>query len=232
MMAGIHQLHYLPWLRYFDKIARCDVFIALDCIQYSKNGWQNRNKVKTASGAAILTVPVHAPMGCRLDEVRIDDTQPWRRKHWATIRQSYGKAPYFDRYAHAFESVYARKWDRLNELNAHLLEFLVSALGIRTRIEYASRLDVPGRATQRLINLTKAVGADTYYSGAYALEQYLDLASLQREGIVLSLQEWRAPLYPQLHGTFVADLSIVDLLFNCGPDSLGVLMGMSPRPVL
>jgi hypothetical protein len=98
-------------------------------------------------------------------------------------------------------------------------------LGITTSIVYASDLDVPGAATDRLVNLIKAVGGDAYYSGAYATEVYLDARMLQDAGIRLELQHWRAPVYPQLHGEFVPDLSIMDLLMNCGPDSLEVLMG-------
>jgi hypothetical protein len=227
MLVGIHQPHYLPWLRYFEKIARADVFIALDTVAYTKNGWQNRNKIKTHDGVQLLTVPVHAHLGETLDEIRIKANEPWRRKHWHAIRQSYAKAPFFAAHSAFLEDTYARDWDRLADLNAHMLKYFVRALGVTTRIEYASRLDVPGEATERLINLVRAVGGDAYYSGAFALEHYLDAALLEEAGIELVLQEWRAPTYPQLHGDFVPDLSIVDLLMNCGPDSLGILLRAS-----
>jgi len=224
-VCAIHQPHYLPWLRYFDKIARADVFVVLDSIQYNKNGWQNRNKIKSADGALLLTVPVHAPLGCTLDAVTIDDTQPWRKKHWAAIQQNYRRAPYFAAHAPFLESVYARAWTSLNELNRHMLEYWVRALGIPTRVAYSSELGATGAATDRLVGLLRAVGADTYYSGAYALDRYLDAAALERAGIGLKLQEWRAPEYPQFHPPFVSDLSIADLLLHCGPQSLDVLLG-------
>lgn len=227
MICGIHQLHYLPWLRYFDKIARSDVFIVLDNIQYNKNGWQNRNKIKAASGALLLTVPVHAPLGCRLDEVTIDETQPWRRKHWAAILQNYGRAPYFDQYGPYFRDTYTREWHSLNALNKDMLDYFVRALGIRTPVRYSSELDAPGAATERLIRLIRSAGADTYYSGAYAVDQYLDVAQLKAAGIALCLQEWQAPVYPQFYGAFVPDLSILDLIMHCGPRSLDVLLGRS-----
>jgi hypothetical protein len=225
MLAGIHQLHYLPWLRYFEKIARSDVFIVLDDIQFTKNDWQNRNKIKTAGGAAVLTLPIRQHFQQRLDECEIDNRQPWRRKHWESIRQAYGKAPHFARYAPALESFYAREWERMNDLNRAMLEFYLEALGIGTRIEYSSALQAPGEATERLIGLMRKVGATRYYSGAYALQVYLDADELERAGIGLELQQWTAPVYPQLHGEFVKDLAIIDLLFNCGPDSLSVLLG-------
>ena len=228
MLVGIHQPHYLPWLRYFEKIDHSDVFIVLDTVQFTKNGWQNRNKVKTPAGATLLTAPVQANLGVTLDRVPIRRDGKWRRKHWQTLRQNYGKAPYFNDHAAFLEDTYAREWDLLNDLNGHMLEYFAAALGIATRIEYASRLNVPGTATERLVNLIKAVGGDAYYSGAFALEQYLDAPLIERAGISLELQEWRAPTYPQLHGAFVADLSIIDLLMNCGPGSLAVLRGDRP----
>lgn len=225
MIAGIHQLHYLPWLRYFEKIARSDVFIVLDNIQYNKNGFQNRNRIKTASGTALLSVPVLDKFAQRLDEVRIDNTSNWRKKHWESIRQSYNKAPFFQEHAGFMAETYAREWEGLNDLNRHLLAYLVKALGIRTRVAYASELDVPGTATERLINLIQAADCTTYYSGAYALDAYLDADLLEKSGIVLKLQEWHAPVYPQRHGAFAGDLSIIDLLFHCGPNSLAILLG-------
>ncbi len=225
MRVGIHQLHYLPWLRYFEKIQSCDVFVVLDDIQFNKNGWQNRNRVKTSSGAVLLTVPVQMKFAQRLGEVRIDERTPWRKKHWKTIEQSYGRAPFFSEYAGFFGATYAREWELLNDLNRHMLEFYLHALGVTTRVEYSSALRVPGEATERLVNLIRAVGGESYYSGAYALDSYLDADALAQAGIALDLQAWRAPVYPQLHGEFAPDLSIVDLLMNCGPESLGVLCG-------
>jgi hypothetical protein len=223
MRVGIHQLHYLPWLRYLHKIMRCDVFVILDNIQFNKNGWQNRNRIKGAAGPVLLTVPVHAPYQASLDAVGIDTTHAWRRKHWNTIDQAYRKAPFFSQYAPRLEEIYAKEWHRLNDLNAAMLDLYFTALAIPTRIVYASTLGVPGEATDRLINLMRAVGGTRYYSGAYALQAYLDENRLRDENIALDLQEWASPVYPQLHGDYVPDLSIVDLLMNCGPESRAVL---------
>lgn len=225
MLVGIHQLHYLPWLRYFEKIARSDVFIVLDDIQFTKNDWQNRNKIKTRAGATVLTLPVLQAWQQRLDEVRINNTVPWRRKHAQSILQSYASAPHFEAHRPFIEKVYADDWDYMNDINRAMLDYFLEALGIDTPIVYSSTLDVPGAATERLVGLIKAVGGDQYYSGAYALEVYLDAKALEDAGIGLVLQHWTAPVYPQLHGDFIKDLSIIDLLMNCGPESLSVLMG-------
>jgi hypothetical protein len=106
-----------------------------------------------------------------------------------------------------------------------MLEYFVQALGIDTRLVYASELQVAGDATERLINLLNAVGASRYYTGAYALDQYLDSALFRDAGIALEIQEWSAPVYPQLHGAFLPDLAVIDLLLNCGPTSLDTLLG-------
>ena len=223
VLVGIHQLHYVPWLRYFEKIARSDVFVVLDNIQYNKNGWQNRNKIKTADSVQTLTVPVFERFAQNLDEVEIRNDLPWRRKHWQSVTQAYSKAPFFRHYAAFLEHTWEQEWHKLNDLNRHMLPFFLGALGIETPVLYASELDVPGEATERLVNLIRAAGGDRYYSGAYATEVYLDAQMLRDAGIALELQQWRAPVYGQLHGEFVPDLSIIDLLMNCGPDSLAVL---------
>lgn len=231
MLVAIHQLHYLPWLRYFEKIHRADVFIVLDDIQYSKNGWQNRNRVKAAQGAVVLTVPVLHKHLQRLDEVRVDNSVNWARKHWTTIEQAYGKAPFFHEHAPFFGDTYSRSWNSMNALNRHILEYLVSSLGISTPLVFASSLGVEGEATDRLINLILTVNGDAYYSGAYALEKYLDADVLKEAGINLILQNWHSKVYPQRHGGFIPDLSVVDLLMNCGSKALGVLSGDESRDV-
>lgn len=225
MLVGIHQLHYLPWLRYFEKIVRSDVFVVLDNIQYNKNGWQNRNKIKTSQGATLLTVPIVAKHQQSLDEVRIASGNPWAKKHWRSIEQAYGKAPFFEMYKDELKALYSRPWDLLNDLNRHMLEWYLKQLGVTTRVEYSSAMKVNGEATERLIHLIQAVGGDRYYSGAYALDVYLDEDLLTEAGIGLELQTWTAPEYAQLHGEFVPDLAVLDLLMQCGPESLDVLMG-------
>jgi hypothetical protein len=224
MLVGIHQPHYLPWLRYFEKIARSDVFIVLDDIQFSKNGWQNRNKIKSATGPLLLTVPVVSKNRQLLHETRINNATDWAQKHWKTLKQCYGPSPFFDSYAPFLEETYTRSWTFLKDLNRHMLTFFVGELGIDSPIVYASELNVPGSATGRLINLIRAVGGDRYYSGAYALDAYLDAEAFADAGIDLDLQQWEPRVYAQRHGDFVPDLAIIDLLMNEGPQSLDCVL--------
>jgi hypothetical protein len=226
MLVGIHQPHYLPWLRYLEKIARSDVFIVLDDVQYEKNGFQNRNKIKTAQGWSYLTVPVLKPTLRPICEIEIDKKSGWAEKHRRAIEMSYRKAPYFAEYWPALDKLYRAEWSRLGDLNSAMLEVYVRQLGITTPLRFSSRMAVAGEATERLVNLCRAVGGDEYLSGAYAIHAYLDPSVMRDAGIRLAFQEWKAPEYPQLYPAagFIPDLSIVDLLFNAGPQSLELLL--------
>ncbi len=233
MILGAHQLHYLPWLRYFHKIAHCDTFVVLDNIQFNKNGWQNRNKIKTAQGAALLTVPVHHKFQQQLNEVGIDKNQPWQKKHWRAVEINYQKASYFKEHESFFRGVYEKSWDRLNDLNYEIFFYLVKAFGIKTKIIRSSDLPPKGEATERLVGICKELGARSYLTGAYATQVYLDPDLFQREGIELVTQAFKCPQYPQLFpgAGFIPELSIVDLLFNLGPKSLETLMQPDLSPV-
>jgi hypothetical protein len=226
MLVGIHQPHYLPWLRYFEKIARSDVFIVLDDVQYEKNGFQNRNKIKTAQGAQLLTVPVARPTQRPIREIELDLRTPWQAVHSRALEMSYGKAPYFGDYWPEIAALYAQPWTHLGALNRAMLELFVRQLGITTPLRYSSELAVPGESTERLANLVRAVGGTEYLSGAYAVQAYLDPAVLAAAGIRLAFQEWHAPQYDQLYpkAGFQKDLAIVDLLFNTGPRALDLLL--------
>lgn len=223
-LVGIHQPHYLPWLRYIEKIARSDVFILLDSVQYSKNGWQNRNKIKGPDGALTLTVPVHATLDGTIADIAIDNRSRWQKKHWRTLQQHYRGTPFFQDYEAAIARFYLEPWTSLTELNEAMLQFFLRALQIDTPIHRASDLNVDGEATDRIVNLVRAVDGDAYYSGAYALDVYLDADALSEAGIQLRLQEWSAPVYPQPYPPFVGDLSILDLLMNTGPEARNLLV--------
>lgn len=230
MILAAHQLHYLPWLRYFHKIAHCDTFVVLDNIQFNKNGWQNRNKIKAASGALLLSVPVLQKFQQSLSEVRIDTKPPWRKKHWGAIQSNYRKTPYFKEHENFFREVYEKSWESLNDLNYEVLFYLLKALGIKTRVIRSSELALAGEATERLIGICKALGARAYLTGSHAAQVYLDPAPFERAGIKLLFQEFECPSYPQLYPEkgFIPELSVVDLLFNCGPKSLEVLLKHDP----
>jgi len=226
MLVAIHQLHYLPWLRYIHKIASADVFVVLDNIQFNKNGWQNRNKIKTDKGSLALTVPVLHKQAQNLSDVLIDNKLPWRRKHWGTVVAHYGKAPHFKDHEEFFKSVYDSEWEKLNDINFSILEYFMKVLGIKTKLLRGSNLSMGGEATDRLVGICKDLNANAYLTGSYAVEVYLDSSAFEREGIGLIHQDFQCPEYPQQYPEkgFVPELSILDLLFNCGSKSLDILM--------
>jgi hypothetical protein len=231
MMCAVHQPQYLPWLGYFDKMDRAGLFIMLDTVQFKKNEWQNRNRIRTSQGWQWLTVPVLHDFGQKIQEVRIDSRGDWRRKHWEALRQNYRKAPFFGMLAPALERVYSRPRESLSALNVETCMVLREALGITTPVvmagEYAACEDPSGR----LVDLCRAAGADTYLAGAGGAG-YMDMEVFARAGVRVVFQEYSHPVYRQVHGEFVSHLSALDLLFNCGPESLGILRQggrMSPR---
>ncbi len=225
MIVAIHQPHYLPWLRYVQKIARSDVFVLFDDVQFTKNGWQNRTRIKNAQGWMYLTVPVLDAFGKAIKDVTINNQERWRPKHWQALRTNYSRAPYFDRYEALVRPVYERPWDSVCELSIHLLTLLLPALGIRTRLVRSSELGVAGTGTARVVDICRRLRATIYLTGDYAATNHLDVEAFAPHGIAVRPQGWHSPVYRQQFpaASFVADLSIVDLLFNEGDRSLGVL---------
>jgi len=231
MKVAIHQPHYLPWLGYFAKWAAADRFIFLDTVQYEKNGWQNRNRIKMAAGPRWLTVPVHARLGTPMRGVTIDTTQPWRERHLRAIEQAYAKAPELGRYRDALAAFYRQDWDRLAPLAMASSRWLAGALGVATPAVLASELVVEGTgaaddATARLVALCRAVGADTYLAGQDGA-RYMDTQRFVAAGIAVQAQRYEHPVYGQLHGEFAPFLSALDLLLTHGDEALAILCGGS-----
>ncbi len=215
MRLAIHQPQYLPWLGYLDKLDRADVFVLLDTVQFKKNEWQNRNRIRTAQGWQYLTVPVLHEFPQRLDRVRINNQTAWRRKHVQALETHYGKAPYYDRYAPVFGDLLASEWETLSLLSEAMLSALIGAFGITTPIVKASRYEAREEPTGRLVDLCKALGADHYLAGAGGRD-YMNHEEFEAAGIAVEFQDFVSPEYAQVYRPFIAGLSAVDLLFNCG----------------
>ena len=230
MIVAIHQPQYLPWLGYFDKIDRADLFVFLDTVQYKKNEWQNRNRIKTAQGTQWLTVPVLYRFPERILEVGINPRVNWARKHLQALRTNYAKARFFERCFPLFEDLYVREWERLVDLNVECARRLTQELGIDTPLRAASEFELSEEPTDRLIDICRAVGADTYLAGSGG-HAYMDLSRFEAAGIEVLFQVFDHPVYPQLFGAFEPNLSLVDLLFNCGEESLRLIRGTREEEV-
>ncbi len=228
MICAIHQPQYLPWLGYFDKMARADVFVLLDNVQFKKNEWQNRNRIRNAQGWQWITVPVLHDHGQLINEVRLNATVDWRKEHVRSIELNYGKAPHFKAYWPKIRLIYDQEWATLAALNMALVHVLADILGIETKIAVASELDVASTRTQRLVDICCRLECDTYLAGAGG-EDYMDFDLLRAAGINVQTQAYQHPVYPQLWSKGAEDfqpfMSTLDLLMNGGGQSLKVLQG-------
>lgn len=223
MIVSIHQPQYLPWLGYFDKIERSDVFVFLDNVQFKKNEWQNRNKIKTDQQWQWLTVPVIHKFGQKIDEVEINNTVRWEKKHLTALMTHYSKAAFFKEHIAFLEQTYAQEWKSLADLNMHLVQYLTKALCIsNTKFIMSSEHESREEPTGRLVDLCKQAEGDIYLSGRDGAK-YLNLDAFESEGIQVIFQDYNHPQYPQLYGDFEPYMSVIDLLFNCGPESLSIL---------
>ncbi len=222
MIIAVHQPQYLPWLGYFDKIDQADIFVILDNVQFKKNEFQNRNRIKTSQGWQWITVPVKYRFPEKIGEVKINNEVDWRRKHHTALISNYNRSAYFKDYSDFFEDLYKRDWILLANLNIYVIEYVIKQLKIDTKIIKASDLELSNDPTQRLIDICKGLGADTYLAGAGGRE-YMDADSFEKSGINLIFQEFQHPVYKQLYGKFEPYMSMVDLLFNHGSKSLEII---------
>lgn len=223
MIVAVHQPHYLPWTGYFDKIDSADIFVLLDTVQFEKNGWQNRNRIKSSSGGMWLTVPVEHRFGASIGEKCIDRKQHWERKHRNALAACYSRAPHYARYSPFLDDMYCREWKSLSALNGEMLIFFLRELGIRTKVVWASSLgNLPEEPNERLACIVAQLGGDTYLAGS-GCTGYFRPEPFERAGVRVVFQEYSPAEYPQLHGAFLPGLSVVDLLFNCGDESLDII---------
>jgi WbqC-like protein family len=225
MIVSINQPAYLPWLGYFHRIASSDLHIVLDHVQFEKNGFTNRNRIRSAAGSAWLTVPVLTAGrfgALPIDALETDGRVGWRRKHWRSIEQAYGGAPYFEAHRPFFEDVYRREWPRLAPLCHEVTNYLLKAFGIQTPIRFSSELGVEGHKDELILALCRAVDATTYLSGALG-RQYLRPERFREAGVELKYQDYRHPTYAQGPGPFTPMLAAIDLLFHHGPRALEIL---------
>lgn len=223
MNCVILQPSYIPWRGYFHQIEKADVFVFYDCVQYDEHGWRNRNRIKTPTGLQWLTIPVSTKgvhtRSIAIKDVRLVPNNPWKAKHWRALQQNYSKTPYYRQYAGVLEPFYSRRDTLLADLACDLTVALARELGIRqTRFVRSSTLAAEGTKTDRLLHILTQLGATHYISGP-AAEGYLEQEKLDAAGISVEFMDYEYPEYPQLYGRFEPAVSILDLLFNTGPEA-------------
>lgn len=228
MRVTIHQPQFMPWLGYLDKVDQADLFLILDTVQFKKNEWQNRNRIRTSQGWQWLTVPVLHQFGQRIDDVMINPTAIWKVQHLRALEMHYARAPYIDRYLPQLRELYAAPWPKLSDLNKVTVQWLLKAYGILTPVRSASQYVAREEPTNRLIDLCRAVGATQYFAGPGA-ERYMDKPRFADSGIELETQEFHHPIYGQVYEPFEPNLSALDLLFMQGPEALATLRRTRPN---
>ena len=217
---AVLQSNYVPWRGYFDMMNSVDEFIIYDDMQYTKNDWRNRNKIKTPQGPQWLTIPVKQTSLTQLIRETEVASDQWRAKHWKTIAQTYSKSAYFKDVKPLLEPLYmASDETRLSSINYAFIMAINGFLGIETQLRWSSDFQLEGDRNERLINLCKAVGADTYLTGPSALD-YMDKDLFVRAGITVEITNYAGyPEYTQLYPPFEHAVSVIDLMFNAGRDS-------------
>ncbi|MDO8633062.1 MAG: WbqC family protein [Candidatus Wildermuthbacteria bacterium] len=224
MILTAHQPQYLPWLGLFHKIALSDTFCFFDVAQYRAKSF-NRNSIKTPQGSLFLTVPVLSK-GYRekeFHEIEINNELDWRKDHFKSLLVNYKKAPFFSTYADFFEDTYKKEWRYFGELTEYMLRWFLGELGISVVFSKASDQQFTGTGSARVLDMCKKLGANVYIFGTLG-KGYADTKEFEEAGVRPYFQEYLHPSYPQLWGEFLSNMSVVDLLFNCGPNSLEVLM--------
>jgi WbqC-like protein family len=230
MIVAAHQPSYLPWLGYLDKMAKADVFVVMDDLQYEAQNFQNRNRIKRNDGAGWLTVPLEqGPQSERICDKRVQNhanpREHWQRKSWRAIEIHYGRTPFFARYADELREVYTRPWTRLLDVDMYVLDLARRWFGINRPVLLASSLGLSGARTERILDLCRKVGANVYLSGSGGSTDYLDVDMLRAGGVTAMWQRFDHPVHAQRYPAlgFIPRLAFLDLLFNCGPESQSIL---------
>lgn len=223
---AILQSNYIPWKGYFDIINDADLFIFYDDVQYTKSDWRNRNRIKTPDGTKWLTIDIESNLTQLIYEVKFKKKR-WNIKQWETIKQFYGKAPFFKQYRSFFEHLYLEKsYESLAEFNQYAIQQIaLEILGSKTEFSDSRSYNVTGKKTDRLINILQQVTATTYISGP-AAKNYIEKSKFIDAGIKLIYKDYSGyPVYPQLYEGFEHGVTILDLVYNVGADAPWYIWG-------
>ena len=225
MRAAIHQPYFLPYPGFFHKLSISDVFVIMDDVQYDKR-FTNRNRIIANDGWTWITVPINKEHKFSPNsEVKINNEINWRDMHWKKISHSYKNSKFFHLYGDYLENLYKKEWTYLFDLDFESIKQIINWLGIKIEIIRESELNVTSNSTQRLVDVCKKIGADCYVSGVGG-RNYIDENIFLTNNLTLEYQNYTHPEYPQrMSKSFIPDLSILDLLFNVGPQSMQVISG-------
>ena len=214
--CAVMQPTYLPWLGYFDLIKESDIFIILDHVQFSKQSWQQRNKLRNKNGEFILTVPVkNTSLNNKIRDIKIDHSRQTLKKHFKTIQNNYSKSKNYKKLISEIERIYAGEYSNLQELNIAFIKFGCKHLNINNNIIYSSSLEVKGEKVDALIDICKKTNSNQYLSPLGSKVYIEENNIFEKNNIELIYQNYQHPTYSQLnYKDFISHLSFLDFLFN------------------
>lgn len=218
----IRQPGYLPYTGFFKKIQSSDVFVLLDDVQFEKNDWDNRNKIRTSEGDMWLTVPVLHKFGEKLNEIKISKNEDWNKKHLKAIQINYQKAPFFEKYWKDIKDIIDQDWEKLIELNLALIQYFNSKLKITNKMIKSSDLKINVQGSEKLLKICQILNADTYLSGELG-KNYLKEEIFHDSDIKIIYEKFIHPKYSQVYKPFIPNLSVIDLLFNEGDNASDII---------
>lgn len=218
-IVAIHQPNYMPWIGYFQKMALPDIFVILDTVQFSKDSYTQRTKIRTKEGWIWLTIPVEKKYYFKpINDVCLPENNKWMKKHKTAIISNYAKAPFFDK--KFIEQYYCNEITKLQEFNELGIFYLKNKFGIETKVVRAGELGIDNdlKSTELLLEIVKRAGGDVYISGMGG-KKYIEKEKFEREGIEINYHEFKPFEYSQRWEEFELYMSAIDLLFNMGEKS-------------
>ncbi|MBW2033905.1 MAG: WbqC family protein [Deltaproteobacteria bacterium] len=225
MIVSAYQPYFAPFPGFFSKALRSDILVLMDSVQFPQGTtWLNRNRFKNDQGTLWMTVPVWKKgLGLQsINEVRICHGGRWTKKHLASLKTAYAKAPFLEEHLVFLEKIFSEKFEKLIDLNLKIIEYLMEHLRIPAKVQLLSGLGIEAKEPQLSVEICKKLGASHFLAQSSA-KKYLDKPAFQKNGVELVFFNPRPPIYPQLWGPFIPNLSAFDLVFNCVPKAHTIL---------
>ena len=216
-VVSIHQPNYIPYLGFFEKMKRSDIFVLLDNVQFVRTGefaWQHRQKIRTKIGEMWLTIPVKREFKIAINKVQVAN-QTWQKKHWRSIETNYSRSFFWDKYAMSLRKFYEKTYEKLVDVTVPMIKWLAEQLGIYSEIIIASELNLNEYlfSTDLLVEIIRKVDGDVYLSGPMG-KNYLEETKFSGNGIGLTYLEFKHPIYKQVYPSFIKNMSVIDFMFN------------------
>ena len=219
MIISVHQPNYIPYLGFFDKMSRSDIFVIYDDAQFNKEDFQHRNRIRIHQGWKWLTVPVEKKQD-PINSIKINNEYSkkkykWQEEHLRAVRDNYKNAPFYEMYGASFENIYANEYDNLVDLNMDIINYLAKVFAISCKIVFSSELGFTSKSTLRLVEIIEMLDGDTYLSGSSGRD-YLTESLFEKKGIKVEYQDFKHPTYEQCYEGFLPNMCSIDSLFNIG----------------